>query len=522
MKPYIIIVYLWIVSSNLLISQCLDCDVKDGELWVIINQNNINVVDKKPVINDLNIISLFDEFNVYSIKQSFPYSKKEFLQKVYKIKFKGETNNFVNKLNLINNGYFEDIIKIPVENKIAVYEPSDYMWQSHSEDWLWHLTDIQADLAWDITRGDTAIKIAILDTWFDINHPDLELKIFPHFDPYDTTSFDTNCQRYNHGTAVASFVAAHTDGGGQLAGIGFNCMIIGYQAWDGNYIERAHDASLRMNADILTSSAGGWTCRSSSDIDSIEQVAVEDIIENGTIIVMPAGNGILGTHCRLTGDTVDSPYFPLHPVYDSSIIIVTSIGNDNRHYYYDSINDFREETHSHYPEVDICAPGYLVMGAICTEWDTCSSGTCCVTNTWPYYGSCIGTSFATPIVAGVCALMKSINPCLAQNEAEFIIKSTADPVIDADQYPGLIGAGRINAYNAVKMAGTRIISNATLSGTQNLSAGYGFNFTNVTIGSTSNISLLARKEVNLNGTFEVPLGSSFSIEMGENVQTNCP
>jgi subtilisin family serine protease len=73
-------------------------------------------------------------------------------------------------------------------------------------------------------------------------------------------------------------------------------------------------------------------------------------------------------------------------------------------------------------------------------------------NEWPYYGFCSGTSFATPIVAGVCGLIKSINPCLTPAEIQYIIKSTTDPIADAAQYSGLVGTGRINAYQAVLLA----------------------------------------------------------------------
>lgn len=91
------------------------------------------------------------------------------------------------------------------------------------------------------------------------------------------------------------------------------------------------------------------------------------------------------------------------------------------------------------------------MGATCTFKKDPATGNC-VNNPWPYYGSFQGTSFATPIVAGVCALMKSVNSSLTPWAIQDIIKMTADPVNDAYLYPGLVGAGRINAYKAVKVA----------------------------------------------------------------------
>ncbi|TXI82938.1 MAG: hypothetical protein E6Q38_04365 [Crocinitomicaceae bacterium] len=71
--------------------------------------------------------------------------------------------------------------------------------------------------------------------------------------------------------------------------------------------------------------------------------------------------------------------------------------------------------------------------------------------TWPYstYG---GTSQSTPLVSGTAALMYSVNPCLVSNLVQDILKNTTDPIVDAQNYPGVVGTGRLNAYKAVKAA----------------------------------------------------------------------
>ncbi len=138
------------------------------------------------------------------------------------------------------------------------------------------------------------------------------------------------------------------------------------------------------------------------------------------------------------------------------MIVVSSTDFDD--YHTSPFNNI--ETTSHYPEVDICAPGYHLMGAVHSH-----NGTV----TWPYYGGWGGTSQSTPIVAGVCALIKSVNRCLTPEDIQDIIKQTADPIQDANLYPGMLGAGRINAYQAVSLAQTyhnnddTITSNVTWS-----------------------------------------------------------
>ena len=382
---------------------------------------------------------LMQTASVSHIFQSFPYSKIEKLKRVYTLRCPILNIDILGNSNLV-----EDIIELP-NDSVELFVPSDAMWNSYYPDstaWLWHLKKIQADSAWDITQGDAAIKIALLDTWVDPNHPDLANQLEMDYDPYDNLPFYSSGTESNHGTCVASFIAAETVGGGDLAAIGFRCKIIPIKAHAGNYLSRAHFASLSLNADVLTSSAGGWDCN--LNFNDIERLAVKEILDNGTVIVMPAGNGLNShSHCPSVELGRDQPWRPLHPHYDERIIIVSSTDKNDIHYFE---KDGIDNTHSHYPEVDICAPGYLTMGA---------QGTLDATNnpiSWPYYGSCIGTSFATPIVAGVCGLIKSLNPCFAPEDVQDIIKNSADPIADADDYPGLVGAGRVNAYQALLLA----------------------------------------------------------------------
>ena len=77
-----------------------------------------------------------------------------------------------------------------------------------------------------------------------------------------------------------------------------------------------------------------------------------------------------------------------------------------------------------------------------------------------------GSSFAAAIVSGVCALMYSVNPALTPLEVEDIIKSTAADIYsipENTEYKGLLGAGRIDAYKAVKKAADLSKSLITLS-----------------------------------------------------------
>lgn len=454
----------------------------------------------KPKSNNATFNTFLQKFNVEKYEQLCSYSKNPELLKYYYI----VTNS---KADVVNALRAMPKIVSDIDEKqepISTYVPTDYMYtltnqNPNTSSWLWHLKKIDAERAWDITKGEGTV-VAVVDDWFDINHPDLKNKFIYDYDPKTKVSFRNNQKiaRNPHGTNTSSCVGAQTDGGGQLASIGFNAKLIGYD-WN-NGVEKAHHASLEQKADVVSIS---WY-NSFSKPSEYVIAEIKEILDSGTIIVASAGN-------YLYAGTPNAPIYPFSPLVDDRIICVTSTDYQDKHQYFDS--NGKEKTHAHYPSVTICAPGYNVMVAMPTVNEDGSN------NTWPYYGGACGTSFATPIVAGVCALMKSVNPKLSPREAKRILMETADPVADAANFPNGVGAGRVNAYKAVKAAGTRTYTNTTF-GNKNLSAGYGFNLKNVKIGANSNVKLTARCEVNIEGTFEVPLGSEFTISIDKNAKTN--
>ena len=455
----------------------------------------------KPKSNNATFNNFLQKFKIEKYEQLCSYSKEPELLKYYYI----TTYSKADVISALTN--MPKIVSDIDEKSepVSTFVPSDYMYylttqNPNTESWLWHLKKIDAEKAWDITKGE-GTKVAVVDTWFDVNHPDLKTKFIYDYDPKTKVSFrnQKKIAELSHGTETSGSVGAQTNGGGQLASIGFNTKLIGYE-WT-NGVNKAHHASLVENVDVISIS---WYHRDNSISDE-EKCEIKEILDNGTIIVAAAGN-------YLESGQANKPFAPFSPLIDDRIICVTSTDYQDKHQYFDS--DGNEKTHAHYPSVTICAPGYNIMVAMPT---INADGT---ENEWPYYGFARGTSSAAPIVAGVCALMKSVNPKLTPKEAKKILMQTADPVADAAKFPNGVGAGRVNAYKAVKAAGTRNFTNSTLSGNRNLSAGYGFNLKNAKIGTNSNIKLTARCEVNIDGTFEVPLGSEFTIEIDESARSN--
>lgn len=429
--------------------------VVDSLFWAMAANESAYKSSGEGFTNNVNLNALFEQYNVTSYEQALPFANTEQLQHVYEIGCDCDIDSLMDDIREQFPELYSGMKRLDYEN-IELYDPADHMWSVTTDtEYLWHLKKIQADLAWNITLGNPNIKTAIIDVYFDMTHPDLGSKFVYNYDPYDNITY--NCTtaangyvvngspRAGHGTGVASYVAGETTptngtSNGQLASVGFNTKMIGYKAWNGNYLQRAHHASVVMGAKVLTSSAGGWYSCPAQD-GGMDSLTVKEILDNGTTIIMPAGNGS-GTHnfCASVDPNNHTAFFPLSPYYDERIILVSSTGVDDKH---QSIQNGNNATHSHYPMVDLCAPGYLTMRATPTDCDT---------NQWPYYGSSNGSSYAAPIVAGVAALMYSVNSCLTPAWCQDILKNTTDPILDAVNFPGGVGTGRVNAYKAVKEA----------------------------------------------------------------------
>ena len=479
--------------------------------WLLFpsEQDIISMRDGRTTLKNTEYNDFLEKADIKTIRRSFPYSKNDTLRRLYTVSIVEEKIPILFSEKRIERAYIQEDCE-----DIVLYDPSDAFWPLTTDStYLWHLKKIQANLAWNITKGSPDVKIAIIDTWFDINHPDLINQMYVTYDPLDNQPFYSSASHNNHGTTVASLAAAETDGGGDLASVGFNSKIIPYKAHGVGiigYLERAQHASLAMNADVLTSSAGGWSC--SNNFNDIERIAVREILDNGTVIVMPAGNGWRGVNCTINGEY--APWRPLHPHYDDRIIIVSSTDkNDNHTFYCRSFEEMR--THSHFPYVDICAPGVETWVALVSvKLDGTPAE-------YLYYPYSTGTSNATPIVAGVAALLKSINRDLTPAEIKNIIKSTADPIADAHLFPGLLGAGRVNAYKAVKAACATLpptfnFTNQTVTTSRTITSCGDINVQNVTVTSGAILTLKAASNINVQGV-AVNNNSKLILDAGEEV-----
>ena len=373
------------------------------------------------------------DFNVTSITQPLYFAKTPDLKRLFELNTTRNVDSLFDVLTSINGSseLFLSIERVPIPQSLS--NPGDYMWSLMTDndttnDWLWYLDKIDAQGAWDITKGDTNVFVAVTDDGIDMLHPDLMGEVKPLNNFYSGTPFSAA----GHGTSVATILSAETvDSGqtanGQMASIGYNTKIM-FNTWN---IDACLYASSVLNAKVESISwyYPFWCNGAPTSALLIEN----EINDNGTTIFRAAGNG--PNFCN------GLRLYPFSGYEDPRTIVISSVGKDDKHF--NTALCSNSSTNSHYAEVDLCAPGYELIGGTATN-----NGQ----NSWPYYGCWGGTSQSTPIASGTAALMYSVNPCLNAEWTQDILKNTTDPIADAQHFPGVVGTGRLNAGKALEAA----------------------------------------------------------------------
>lgn len=283
----------------------------------------------------------------------------------------------------------------------------------------WALPALKLPAAWDVTKGLPAIKVGIIDSGFYRNHEDLSNStILQGFDVCKNTPNVTS-DEIGHGTMVASVIAATTNNGKGIAGTCWNITVIPYKVANSIGLIDSSDviSAIRMAADsgcdVINLSLGGY------EVDPAEQAAVDYAIAKGCIIVASSGN---------EGSTTDIEKGMLsYPASEKGVISVAAINNTLERSYFSQYNNM----------VDVCAPGENILVASNAGHDS--------------YELVSGTSFSSPYVAAIAALVRSREKNIGASFFEQLIKETSTDKgsTSKDDY---YGWGLINAEAIVNRA----------------------------------------------------------------------
>lgn len=225
-------------------------------------------------------------------------------------------------------------------------------------------TDVDAPEAWEMSAGSNTVIVAVIDEAVDATHPDLQGVVI------DYKKFNIGPAAYEHGTHVAGTIAANDNALG-VVGVAPNVKIMSL-SFLGKNGGSTSNAILAINyardngAHIINASWGGGAYSQ----------ALKDAIESfGGPFVAAAGNSGVNTD--------SAPHYP-SSYSSSNIVSVAAVANTGQ-----------MPSFSNYgiTSVDVGAPGVDIV------------------STYPGgYAYMSGTSMATPHVAGVLALMKSVKP----------------------------------------------------------------------------------------------------------------
>lgn len=283
--------------------------------------------------------------------------------------------------------------------------PNDLLFQAYQ----WNLPIIDTIPGWSISRGDENTVVAVIDTGVDLAHADLRGRlseginfISPGDDPMDDVG---------HGTHVAGVISATVNNAEGVAGMTWYDRVMPIKVLDATGAGSAYAVAQGIiwatdnGAKVINLSLGNYA-RSAFLHD-----AVRYAFEHDVVLVAATGN-----------DNTDQPGYPA--AYPEVFAVSAT---DDR---------MRLAGFSNYgPYVDVVAPGVSIA------------------STYPdsQYAALSGTSMASPHVAALAALIRSVNPLLLNTEVMDIMRRTA---IDLGE-PGkddLYGYGQIDVAAALEEA----------------------------------------------------------------------
>lgn len=361
--------------------------------------------------------------------------------------------------------------------------------------------DINVEQAWKITKGSPSIRIAVIDSGIDLNHPDLKSNLLTG---YDATGYGTVGAPYssqdNHGTSVAGIIGALQNNlvGGSyegISGIAPNCKIVSVKASIDGSFDRSHSSaainwvSNNNKAEVINCSFGSQNPPTTNLTN-----AIANAITKGCVVVCASGNDGLNN----VGYPADS---------NPNIIAVGAIDRTG----------IRASFSNYGSQLDVVAPGIDIYTTDRQGSVGYASGN--------YFSSFNGTSAAAPHVSGIAALILSAYPDLTQREVADCITSTAS---GSGYRNNTTGYGLVNAYQALiaplNIEGPDFIfknANVTYTIPNTLPQGVTFNGWSVAYGdytstgmngTTLNIKFLSSHTYTLNANFRLSNNSTFSVQ----------
>lgn len=281
----------------------------------------------------------------------------------------------------------------------------------------WGLKNINAQNTWNTikpAKGTSGVTVAVLDTGVDIKHPDLQNRLVPGTNTVEPLKSTRDSE--GHGTHIAGIISAATNNMLGVAGVAGAApiKIMPVKVFDGDI---GSDVSISNGiiwaadhgAKVINMSFGGY-----SKSYLLDQ-AIDYAYSKGIVMVAAAGNW--------ASEEVS------YPAAISKVIAVSALNKN------DKLADFS----SYGPLIDVSAPGDEIYS---TFWDKYKGST---------YVEMSGTSMASPMVAGLAALLRVKNPALTNEQVRQIMEVSATDLGEPG-WDTKYGHGKINVEKALSVS----------------------------------------------------------------------
>jgi thermitase len=286
----------------------------------------------------------------------------------------------------------------------------------------WALEKINAVSAWARTLGSAKVIVAVVDTGVDYNHEDLKANMWVNAkeipdngidddangfiddvrgwnfhdntnDPMDKTS----AENPGHGTHCAGIIGAVGNNGIGVSGINqiVSIMPIKFLGADGSgdlfASTKAIDYAIQNGANVISASWGAAVGQSMAQpiVDAIDRAR-----QKGVIFVAAAANDGTNNDARAI--------FPANTELSNVISVAAT-----------DVNDTKPKWSNYGMKlVHVGAPGHEILSTIPNN----------------EYKKLSGTSMATPLVAGLVALLESLDPTLDGPAAKSILQASGTTI----------------------------------------------------------------------------------------------
>lgn len=343
---------------------------------------------------------------------------------------------------------------------------------------------IDAVRAWDLTRGERSVVVAVADDSCDLNHADFQgsSKIVA---PRDFAGQDfeplPELEDDNHGTACCGVAVAEETGTG-VVGVAPGCALMPIRTSgfiDDDSIEDLCDWVIDHGASVLSCSWGVNARAFNLSLrmrNALHRAATLGRGGRGCVVVFAAGN-----ENRPVNDIVNETGWPNNQPSGPTQWLAGFAAHEHVIAVAASSSQATKSVYSNWGrEISVCAPSNNVRPRTFPQVTVQVSGRSIVTtdrvgpsgySSTDYTSDFGGTSSACPTVAGVAALILSANPNLTAQDVRDILQTTADKIIDNVADPQLgnrfgtydagghsqwFGFGRVNAFQAVTEARRRL------------------------------------------------------------------